>query len=88
MSHNKRADDGNDCGIYPNHDYVIYFLSPDGNDKNDGTSVRKAWKTLGRAIKALEPGGTLYLTEGVYSIEAPITDFTYYDGHVKAGGSY
>jgi len=66
-------EDGKDRGLYPEHEYTIYFLSPDGDDENDGTSVAKAWKTLSRAVKALEPGDTLYLTEGVHRTEGPVS---------------
>jgi len=61
-------EDGKDRGLYPDHDYTIYFLSPDGDDENDGTSLGKSWRTFGRAASSLKPGNTLYLTEGVYSI--------------------
>ena len=63
---------GKDRGLYPDHNYTIYFLSPGGDDANDGMSVGKTWKTLARAVKDLKPGDTLYLTEGVYRTEGPV----------------
>ena len=68
-----KTEDGRDRGLYPDHDYTIYFLSPNGNDENDGTSLRTPWKSLGRALKELAPGGTLYLAEGVYTASGPVT---------------
>ncbi len=59
---------GKDRGLYPDHNYTIYFLSPDGDDANDGTSLAKAKKTLPRVLSCLNPGDTLYLTKGVHRI--------------------
>ena len=59
---------GKDRGLYPDHNYTIFFVGPDGDDANDGTSVGKAKRTLVRVLSRLNPGDTLYLTEGVYRI--------------------
>ena len=36
----------------------IYYLSPTGNDNNDGKTPAKAWLTFNRAWKDLYPGDT------------------------------
>jgi len=59
------APDGSDRGPFP-YKPNIFYLRPDGNDEADGLSVGHAWKTLGRAVKALRPGDTLYLSSGSY----------------------
>lgn len=41
-----------------------------GNDQNDGTEA-KPWRTLGRALRKLQPGDTLYLRGGIY-YEQPV----------------
>jgi len=74
-------EDGLDRGLYPEHNYRIFFLSPEGDDENDGTSVRKAWKTLARGLNDLLPGDTLYLAEGVYATSETTTL-----GHAGAEG--
>jgi hypothetical protein len=50
-----------------------YYLSPNGNDKNTGTSELQAWATFDRALNAqapgsskLQPGDTLILLDGIY----------------------
>jgi hypothetical protein len=44
----------------------IFYLSTTGDDSADGLSMRKPWRTLDRALKALRPGDTLYINEGEY----------------------
>lgn len=51
----------------------VFFLRPDGNDVADGLSLGNAWKTWPRAIKALQPGDTLYLSRGRYEGDASIS---------------
>ena len=46
-----------------------YYLSPSGNDTNDG-SLNHPWATLGRADDTLRPGDYLYITGGNYSMTA------------------
>ncbi|MEU5656690.1 right-handed parallel beta-helix repeat-containing protein [Streptomyces sp. NPDC047737] len=42
-----------------------YYVSPEGDDRNDGTSEGQAWRTLARAERvALEPGDRLLLQGG------------------------
>jgi hypothetical protein len=58
--------DGKDRGAYPYHKNIFY-ISQEGRDENDGLSLRTPWRTLGRAVKRLRPGDTLYLEAGVYA---------------------
>jgi hypothetical protein len=60
------APDGTDCGPHP-YAANIFYLSPDGDDRADGSSMRKPWRTLERSLKSLRPGDTLYLAEGQYA---------------------
>lgn len=43
-----------------------YFVSPKGRDSNRGT-LMSPWKTLGKALRSIRPGDTVYLRNGVYS---------------------
>ncbi|MFG2651866.1 right-handed parallel beta-helix repeat-containing protein [Streptomyces sp. NPDC048436] len=44
---------------------VTYYVSPQGDDQNDGSSPGKAWRSLARAERvALEPGNRLLLEGG------------------------
>ncbi len=44
----------------------VFFISPTGNDANDGATESKAWATFSRAWKDLYPGDTLIMLDGVY----------------------
>ena len=58
--------DGSDRGAYP-YKPNIFYVSPKGNDRADGLSMRKPWRTLGRALRGRKPGDTVYLVEGQYT---------------------
>jgi hypothetical protein len=60
------AVDGSDRGPYQ-YKENIFYLSPAGDDRADGLSMRKPWRTLARAFRSLKPGDTLYLAEGKYA---------------------
>ena len=45
---------------------AIYYVSPTGNDGNDG-SINLPWATFGRATNALLAGDTLLLQDGTYT---------------------
>ena len=55
-------------GAFP-YQANIFYVRADGNDSADGLSLGNAWKTLGRAIKALRPGDTVYLEPGTYQAD-------------------
>jgi hypothetical protein len=44
-----------------------FFISPNGNDANAGTSTGAPWKTFAHAIPLLNPGDTLNLLDGIYT---------------------
>ena len=45
---------------------ATYYVSPDGNDGNDGLAPTSAWVTLEHSGNALRAGDTLVLMEGFY----------------------
>ena len=53
-----------DPGIVPAEEAL--YVSPKGNDAEDGRSVTTAWATLGHALEQLSPGQTLYVLNGRY----------------------
>jgi hypothetical protein len=60
-----------------------YYVSPDGDDENDGTSEEEAWASLGKAASEARAGDTVIFLDGEYEgslvplnsgiAEAPIT---------------
>jgi len=60
----------------------FFYVSPNGNDENDGASLARPWRTLARAAKSASPGETIYIMAGDYhetliparsgTVEAPI----------------
>ncbi len=49
-----------------NSEINAYYISPDGNDQNSGTSPGNPWATFNRAWEDIMPGDTLILMDGVY----------------------
>ena len=45
---------------------ATYYISPNGNDSNDGFSASNPWKTFPHAMGMLRAGDTLYLLDGTY----------------------
>lgn len=50
---------GSDSGVN------VYYISPDGNDTNEGT-FDSPWYNLQRAVNAIQPGDTIICRGGVY----------------------
>lgn len=46
---------------------VTYYISPSGNDSNNGTTLSTPFKTFAKALPILKPGDLLYMREGVYA---------------------
>jgi len=45
---------------------VSYFVSPGGNDQNNGTAPGEPLNTISEALRRMQPGDTCYLREGIY----------------------
>ena len=56
-----------------------YYLSPFGNDSNQGTSLDQAWATFNHACSQLKAGDILYVVNGTY-----IDDFCVISGSGNA----
>ena len=52
---------------------VDLYVSPSGNDSNDGTSPEYAKATISNAIAACRVGRTVHVLSGTYVLTAPIT---------------
>ena len=46
------------------------YVSPSGNDSNDGRSADTPFKTISKAAATVQPGDVVYLRGGVYPIKA------------------
>ncbi|NLO07386.1 MAG: hypothetical protein GX131_16275 [candidate division WS1 bacterium] len=58
--------DGTDPGPFP-YEGGVYFVSPDGDDAAEGTSVASAWRTIAHAAATAGPGETVYILGGTYN---------------------
>ena len=45
-----------------------YYLSPAGNDANDGLSPRSALATMGAAAAKVKPGDCVLISPGTYHV--------------------
>lgn len=72
---------------------ATYYISPTGNDEQNGTTESQPWATFARAWQTLLPGDTLVLMDGLYrqniepngpdgTADAPITIRAQHDGQV------
>ncbi len=43
-----------------------YYVSPNGNDKNDGLAEKTAFKSINKAVSYAEAGNTIQLADGLY----------------------
>ena len=46
-----------------------YYVSPSGNDGNNGSSQAEAWRTISHAARSLLPGDVVYVYDGDYQSE-------------------
>lgn len=44
-----------------------FYVTPAGNDKNDGKSLKTAWRSISRGVKDLRAGDTLLIAGGIYN---------------------
>lgn len=52
--------------------YAQIYIAPDGDDLNPGT-IAQPFGTLAKAVAVVQPGDTIYVRGGSYSIISPIT---------------
>lgn len=52
-------------------DECIFWVSPDGDDSNDGQTENTAWKTLNHAARTLVAGQTAIFKDGTYNETQP-----------------
>ncbi|MEN6302350.1 MAG: right-handed parallel beta-helix repeat-containing protein [Armatimonadia bacterium] len=43
-----------------------YYVSPAGDDDNQGTSLNGAWRTIGHSVRRVGPGDVVLIADGVY----------------------
>lgn len=43
-----------------------YYVSPAGSDDNEGTSLDRAWRTIGHSVRRVAPGDVVLIADGVY----------------------
>jgi len=52
---------------------TTYYVSPYGNDSNDGLSLDAAWATIQHAADTIGPGDTVLVQSGTYNEQVTIT---------------
>jgi len=52
--------------VWTNASAGVYYVSPSGNDANNGSSMQP-WRTIGQANQKLEAGDTVYILAGTYT---------------------
>lgn len=52
----------------------ILYVSPSGDDKNEGITIDQPLKSIGFAFKSAQPGDTIYLLEGTYPGQTKLTN--------------
>ncbi len=50
---------------------MIWYVSPQGNDTQDGRNPGTAFNSLGRAVEAAKPGDTILIAPGAYGQDLP-----------------
>lgn len=65
---------------------TTFFVSPTGNDQNDGKSRQSPFKTLGHALSVIKPGDTIIILAGTYSESIDITDLGSSSGTITIRG--
>ena len=68
-----KAIGGTNRGAFPGKAGRVLYVGPSGDDSALGTSERLAFRTLGRAAKALRAGDTLYVMKGSYAEPLVVT---------------
>ena len=50
---------------------MIWYVSPQGNDTQDGRNPGTAFNSLGRAVEAAKPGDAILIAPGAYGQDLP-----------------
>ena len=50
---------------------INYYVSPSGNDENDGLTITNSFLTIERATYAVAPGDTVFIRNGIYTKTYP-----------------
>jgi hypothetical protein len=50
---------------------MIWYVSPQGSDAQDGRNPGTAFKTVGRAVEAAKAGDTILIAPGAYDQDLP-----------------
>ena len=58
---------------YPGQGGNDYYVSPNGSDTNDGSTLTRAWRTVRHACDTITGPATLYIKAGTYYEILPIT---------------
>ncbi len=61
---------------------TVYYVAPNGNDKNPGTKTRP-WRTIQHAADTVKPGDAVYVRAGIYAEDVAIhVSGTASDGYI------
>jgi len=69
INSDSNPDTGNDTDIDVG---VVFYIAPDGNDRNSGTSIDFPFRTLEPALRQIHGGETIYMRGGVYYLTKTI----------------
>jgi parallel beta-helix repeat protein len=60
------------CSIFSQMLFATnYYVSPNGNDNNNGLSIATAFETIEKATYSVAPGDTVFLMSGIYTKTYP-----------------
>ncbi|NOX84968.1 MAG: right-handed parallel beta-helix repeat-containing protein [Chlorobi bacterium] len=66
-------------------DTTIYYVSVNGSDENNGTSVQTAFKTLSKALRRVRDGGKIRILPGTYSFSIVLENWKLTNGIAITG---
>lgn len=58
---------GGGGGGQASNEAQTFYVNPTGNDRNNGLSPERPFRTLGRAVDGLAPGDVVYVAPGTYT---------------------
>jgi hypothetical protein len=51
---------------------TVYYVSPNGSDSNNGTSLTSPFKTVNKAVASVKAGDTIYVRGGTYQLTSAV----------------